>query len=128
MVEVNDDRPLPRLHCLDAGEGKRAAPLKRRAPANDDLVGLVGVSLVTNGVEPAEVRAVARLDPMSAGGGKQTTELCLSPQALLDTLIPDPLSPREESVVPWPGRQAAGCAEPAWPGRLTTLDPVVCVS
>ena len=60
-------------------------------PANDDLVGVVGVPFVANVIEPAEGRAIARHHPVAVGGSKQATEFSLPPQVLLDTLISDPL-------------------------------------
>jgi hypothetical protein len=42
-------------------------------------------------IEPAELRAVARHHPVPLGSGKQATEFRPPPQALLVTLIPDPL-------------------------------------
>ncbi len=52
---------------------------------------MVGVPLVADVLEPAEVHAVACQDPVALGGGEQATELRLPPQALLGTLITDPL-------------------------------------
>jgi hypothetical protein len=61
------------------------------ASANDDLVGVVGVLLIADVVEPADVRAIACHDPVASGGGEQAPELRLPPQALLCVLIADPL-------------------------------------
>ncbi len=92
MVEAQDDRALPRPHCLDRAEGKGAAPLRQQAAAaDDDLVGVVDVPLVADVVEPADLRAVAGHDPVALRGGEQATELRLPPQALLGTLIANPL-------------------------------------
>jgi hypothetical protein len=52
---------------------------------------MVGVPLVADVVEPAEMRAVACRHSVPRGGGEQATELRLPPQALLSTLAPDPL-------------------------------------
>jgi hypothetical protein len=60
-------------------------------PTNDDLVGVVSVALVANVIEPADGRAIARHHPVALGGGKQATEFRLPPQALLGTLISNPL-------------------------------------
>lgn len=53
--------------------------------------------LVADVVEPAEARAVACHHLVPLGGGEQATELRLPPQALLGTLIPDPLAHRTEA-------------------------------
>jgi hypothetical protein len=46
-------------------------PLQEQAAlANDDLVGVVGVLLVADVVEPTEVRAIACHDPVARGGGE----------------------------------------------------------
>ena len=68
-------------------EGKGTPLWEQTAPADDDLVGVVGVSLVADVVEPAQVRTVARDHPVARGGGEQTTELRQPAQALLDTLL-----------------------------------------
>ncbi len=44
---------------------------------------MVGVPLVAELSEPAEVHAVARDDPIALRGGEQATELGLPPQPLL---------------------------------------------
>ena len=59
--------------------------------ANDDLVGVIRVPLVADVVEPADGRPVARHNPIPLGGSKQTTQIRLTPEALLDSLISDPL-------------------------------------
>src|SRR6266480_7862981 len=57
LVEAQDNRPFPRCYCLDRTEGKgTASPREDGAPANDDLVWVVGVALVAHVVEPTEVR------------------------------------------------------------------------
>jgi hypothetical protein len=97
-VEAQHDRPLPPPHRLDGAEGNGAVPPRKQAsPANDDLVGAIGVPLVTDVVEPAEMRAVACHHSVPLRGGQQATELRLPPQALLATLIPDPLAHRREA-------------------------------
>src|SRR5437867_3319368 len=74
-AQAEHDRPLPRPHCLDRVEGKGTPLWEQAASADDDLVGVVGVSLVADVVEPAQVSAVARYHPVAGGGGEQTTEL-----------------------------------------------------
>jgi hypothetical protein len=97
-AEAQHDRPLPRPHRLDGAEGNGTVPPRKQAsPANDDLVGAIGVALVTDVVEPAEMRAVASYNSVPLGGGEQATELRLPPQGLLGTLIPDPLGHRREA-------------------------------
>jgi len=94
---AQDDRPLPRPHRLDRRVRKRTAPREQSAPANHDLVGVIGVPLVADVVEPTELRSVASHDPIAGGGRKQTTEFRLSPQTLLGILIPDPFAHRREA-------------------------------
>ena len=48
-------------------------------------------------VEPTDVRAIARHDPVANGGREQATELRLPPQALLCIVIADPLIHRREA-------------------------------
>jgi hypothetical protein len=96
-VEAHHDAPLPRPHRLNRTKGNGPPPREQAASANDDLVGMVGVPLVANVVEPAEVRAVTCHHSVPLGGGEQATELRLPPQAMLTTLIPDPLAHSTEA-------------------------------
>jgi hypothetical protein len=99
-VEAQNDSPLLRTHLRDRAEGKSAAPLRQQSvPANEDLVGMVGVALVANVVKPADGRAVARQNPVALGGGKQATKFRLPPEALLGSLISDPLLHAQGSVI-----------------------------
>ena len=67
-------------------------PLQEQAAsANDDLVGVVGVLLIADVVEPTDVRAIARHDPVASSGREQAPELRPPPPALLCILIADPL-------------------------------------
>mgnify|MGYP003297498007 CR=1 FL=1 len=61
------------------------------ARPNDNLIGVVGMALVADVIEPTDVRAIACHDPVASGGREQATELRLPPQALLCILIADPL-------------------------------------
>ena len=92
-VETQDDRSLPRLHRLDAAEGKGTIPLQEQATSanDDDLVGVVGVPFIADVVEPTNVGAIACHDPVASGGSEQAPELRLPPQALLRILITDHL-------------------------------------
>jgi len=110
VVEAKDDRPLPRLDCLDRTEGKGTVPpWEEAAPSNDDRVGVVCVPLVADVVEPTDLRAVACHDPVALGGGEQATELRLPPQALLGTPTADSLVHGEKrSPLPTPKRAQLG--------------------
>jgi hypothetical protein len=88
VVEAQDDRPFSRSYRLDRTEGKgTASPREDGAPANDDLVWVVGVALVAHVVEPTEVRPVACHHLVAVGGGEEATEFRLPSPALLGTLI-----------------------------------------
>jgi hypothetical protein len=90
LVEAQDDRPFLRSYCLDRTEGKGAAsPWEDGAPANDDLVWVVGVALVAHVVEPTEVCPVACHHLVAVGSGEEATEFRLPSPALLATLIAD---------------------------------------
>jgi hypothetical protein len=92
VVEVQDDRPLPWPHRVDAAEGKGTLPLQEQAAsANDDLVGVVGMLFIADVVEPTDVRAIACHDAVAGGGREQAPKLGLPPQALLCILIAGPL-------------------------------------
>jgi len=80
-VEAQNDRSLTWTHFCDRAEGKSAAPLRRqRTAANDDLVGVIGVALAPNVIEPADGRTVARHHSVAHGSGQQATEFRLPSQ------------------------------------------------
>jgi hypothetical protein len=58
---------------------------------------MVGVPLVPDMVQPAEVGAVARHYSVPLGGRKQATKLCPPPQVLVSTFVLDPSPHREEA-------------------------------
>jgi hypothetical protein len=88
LVQAQDDRPIPRSYRLDRTEGKDAAPPRQDgAPANDDLVWVVGITLVAHVVEPTELRPVACHHLVAVGGREEATELRLPPPAFLGTLL-----------------------------------------
>jgi hypothetical protein len=66
---------------------EHAAAAEQAAPANDDLVGMVGIPLVADVIEPADMCTVARHDSVALGGRKQATELRLPSQPRLGALI-----------------------------------------
>lgn len=83
-------------HGLDRAEVKARRSTERATPANDDLVRVIGVAFVADVVSLAKVRAVARHDS-KPGDRERTTELRLTAQALLGTLIPYPLLHAQEA-------------------------------
>ena len=96
-VEAQHDRPLPRPHRPDRLEGKGTPLREQAAPTDDDPVGMVGVPLVADVVEPAQMNTVARHHPVARGGSEQPTELRLPAQALLGTLLAAPLGHATEA-------------------------------
>jgi hypothetical protein len=93
VAGAQDDRSLVRPDRLDRGERKRPEPPWRDAAAtDDDLVRVVGVSLVADVIEPPNLRPVTRNDAVTGCVGEQTAELRLPPQALLEALVIDPVS------------------------------------
>ena len=99
LVEAQHDRPFLSSYRLDRTEGKDAAPPRENgAPANDDLVWVVGVALVAHVVELTEVRPVACHQLVAVGGGEEATELRLPSPALLVTMIVDLLHHGKQSV------------------------------
>src|SRR5712691_3382722 len=98
VVEAQDDRPFPRFDCLDHAEGKGTTPPRQDgAPPNNDLIRMVGVPLVADVVEPAEVRPVTCNHPVALGGGKEATELRLPSRTSLSALIANLLRHEQEA-------------------------------
>jgi hypothetical protein len=96
-LEAQHDRPLPRPYRLDHVEGKRSPLREQAASTDDDPVGMVGVPLVADVVEPAQLSTVSRHHPVARRGSEQPTELRLLAQALLSTLLPAPLGHATEA-------------------------------
>ena len=66
------NRPLPSPNFRHRAEGKDSPPPREEtATADDDLVRVVGVPLVADMIQPAEVCAVARAHPVAPGGGEE---------------------------------------------------------
>jgi hypothetical protein len=54
-VDAQHDRPLPRPDRLDRAEGNGTPPSQEQAPsANDDFVGMIGVPLIADVIEPSK--------------------------------------------------------------------------
>ena len=78
------NRPLPSPNFRHRTEREDTPPPREEtATADDDLVGVVGVALVADVIQPAEVRAVAREHPVAPGDGEEPAEFHLCPVAPL---------------------------------------------
>jgi hypothetical protein len=98
VVEAQDDRPFARCDRLDHAKGEGTTPPRQDgAPPNNDLIGMVGVPLVADVVEPAEVRPVTCNHPVALGGGKEATELRLPSGTPLSAPIADLLRHEQEA-------------------------------
>ena len=85
---AHDNRPLPLFDFGHRAEGKDTPPPgEETATADDDLVGVVGVTLVADVIEPAEVCAVAREHSIARGGCEESAEFRLCPVAPLAPAI-----------------------------------------
>ena len=75
-LEAQHDRSFPRSDFLDFVEGEHApASRAEAASADDEFVWVIGMLLVAEMIEPAEIRAVACQHPVAFGGSEQATEL-----------------------------------------------------
>jgi hypothetical protein len=81
---AHDNRPLPLSDFRHRAEGEDSPPSREEtATADDDLVGVVGVPLVADVIQPPEVRAVAGEHSVAPGDGEEPTEFRLCPVAPL---------------------------------------------
>ena len=84
LGEAKHNRPLPSPNFRHRIEREDTPPPREEsAAADDDLVRVVNVPLVADVIQPADVRAVAREDPVASGVGEEPAEFRLRPVALL---------------------------------------------
>ena len=82
---AHDNRTVALSDFGHRAEGEDTPPrCEETATADDDLVGVVGVALVSDVIEPAELCSVAREHPVARGGCEESAEFCLCPVAPLD--------------------------------------------
>ena len=82
---AHDNRTVPLSDFGHRAEGEDTPPPREEtATADDDLVGVVGVPLVADVIEPAELCAVAREHSVARGGCEESAEFRLCPVAPLD--------------------------------------------
>ena len=75
---AHHNRPLPLSDFRHRAEGEDTPPPREEtATADDDLVRVVGVPHVTDVIQPAEIRAVAREHSVAPGDGEESAEFRL---------------------------------------------------
>ena len=79
---THHNRPVTLSDFGDRAEGQDTLPPgEETATGDDDLVWMVGVALVSDVMEPAEVCAVAREHSVARGGGEEPAEFRVCPVA-----------------------------------------------
>ena len=75
---AHHNRPLPLSDVRHHAEREDTPPPREQpATADDDLVRMVDVALVTDVIQPAEIRAVAREHSVAPGDGEEPAEFRL---------------------------------------------------
>ena len=86
---AHHNRPVPLSDLGHRAEGEDSPPPgEETATADDDLVGVVGVALVADVIEPAEVGAVACEHSVARGGCEEPAKFRACP-----VTPPAPLAP-----------------------------------